>query len=331
MFPITPEMIEELRRRNIAPPPVPVQDEQPLRMVSPMSEDAQTDRPAFDGYREHLQSMPTREESTPSFGRKALSGVVGALHSAASHDVGAGVQTAEHLRDARYNNSLADWSRQGAGKKALVDLENDDSHLQLQRVRALNDAAYKEGQLHNTGRRTDAQIEHYGDQRDNWRRTDENADLDRGVRADHNRATENYQGRVAATGERNASTNEQRAETDAQRGEDYGRSVDLRASRSNKKAPSPAAQKTAREEAMRDAVAKMPAYKRFVDEETLTFKPPEEEWFDFNGSAPKEEEEYNEFRKMIRDGVAARTGGWVPDDLDDENDDDEDDKLGAGI
>lgn len=318
---MTPEMIEAIRQANIAPPPVAVEEPEPeYRMISP--EGVQFDRPAFEGYQQHLASMPDRESLRPSFGRKLLAGLVGAADTFATGSPGRGVETAERLRDARYDTALGDWARQGAALKEGSEAEALDERLLLQRIKAMNDATYKEGQIDIGNRRADAYAEGKEAQGQYWRDT---VDINRD-RAENQGA---YWDSMAGSSARRAAAAERSAGAAVDRTRHYGRRVDNLNSRpdrpaSTSRGPAPASQQKAREMAISDALISHPDWAQFVDRENGVLIPPTDGLFTRNFADKKKK--YKAFLAYIKKRESDRLGGFTVPDVPEFEDEDEEEE-----
>src|SRR3990167_8396294 len=87
--------------------------------------------PALTAYQEHLNAMPTREQTNPSILRRigaALSGGAVGLQ----HGFGAGAEFASDFVESPYTSALSDWSAKAQPLGESANLEREEAESQLQ-------------------------------------------------------------------------------------------------------------------------------------------------------------------------------------------------------
>lgn len=158
----------------------------------------QRETPFLSGLREHLGSMPQREDYKPSFGRKLLSGLLGSLGSLATRNAGYGVNLADQFANVKYNTALSDFATKEKVLREGAGLENQQLNRDINYAGKLGTFRHQRNTEDETKRYHDTQIENQ--LRDDARAEDEGANRQNNA----DRAYEASRERLRLQGERNS-------------------------------------------------------------------------------------------------------------------------------
>ena len=110
----------------------------PMPAMPPMAQQPQEDQyasmmerifnqpnPSITAYKQHLNTMPNREDYKPNIGNRVLTGLVGAAEGI-QRGAGAGVAAGQAFMDRPYNEALMDYQNKGNRLGQLAELEDKD-------------------------------------------------------------------------------------------------------------------------------------------------------------------------------------------------------------
>jgi len=110
----------------------------PMPAMPPMAQPPQEDQyasmmerifnqpnPSITAYKQHLNTMPNREDYRPNVGNRFLTGLVGAAEGI-QRGAGAGVAAGQSFMDRPYNEALMDYQNKGNRLGQLAELEDKD-------------------------------------------------------------------------------------------------------------------------------------------------------------------------------------------------------------